>query len=167
MVADLLLIDEELQWEFKEVPQTLQQTSTSRDGGGQPKECDNVVGQLYTAGWWKETAILAASKGCKLLSIILYTDGIVVDWAGKIKLTPIMMTLGNFDLQAQRSLRCKRLLGFVPHVSAADYINLFGNDKVDTAEMNRLVTHSCLGWCVLLATCTKFVYFNLQGSFKR
>lgn len=91
-------------------------------------------------------AAQAQQRNRKLLSIILYTDGINVDFHGKINLTPIMMTLGNFDLSVQRSLAGKRLLGFVPQLREDDYIRLFKHERHDKSAITRLLAHSCVDW---------------------
>jgi len=145
MVSDLLLSEIAIQWEFKEVTQfaqvcyVLASESTQQLIKGQP-----VVGELCTGDWWKEMAEVARQQTCKLLCIILYTDGIRVDYHGKINLTPIMMTLGNFDLKVQRSLPGKRLLGFIPQIHEEDIMKAFNGRSYDPAEITRSVAHSCM-----------------------
>jgi len=136
MVSDLLLNDDCMQWTYAE----------ERLNESKPVLVNNtVMGDLHSAEWWREACTLAKTRGCQLLCIILYTDGIVVDWAGKISLTPIMMTLGNFDSTTRRSLKGKRLLGFVPQLSVDDCFRLFPDGKMDTGALHRDIVHRCIG----------------------
>lgn len=75
--------------------------------------------EMNTGDWWKEMEQTVPRYG-KLLSIILYTDGISVDFFGHTTMIPVMLTLGNFKVRNQRQLSGKRLLGFVPHLNAGE-----------------------------------------------
>lgn len=169
MIADLLLSGERLQWDFKDVRQGNQVclyncviTIIIFSTPHQP-----IMGELCTGDWWKETSDIAHRKNRKLLCIILYTDGIRVDFHGKINLTPIMMTLGNFDIGVQRSLAGKRLLGFVPQLHEDDYVKLFKTQRYDTSSVTRLVAHSCFEWCVYASLDLNDYLKTYTGSFSK
>ena len=52
--------------------------------------------------------------GCKLLSIILYSDATNVDTLGKSNLHPIYVTIGNIKTWRRNKPDVKQLLGFLP-----------------------------------------------------
>lgn len=52
--------------------------------------------------------------GCKLLSIILYSDATNVDTLGKSNLHPIYITIGNIKNWRRNKPDAKQLLGFLP-----------------------------------------------------
>lgn len=129
VLGEILLTDHILQWDFKET------------------EVGSNRGELWFGLWWKNAQRVANEiKGRKLLCIILYTDGVVVDWAGKINLCPIMMTLGNFDLQHQRRVQGKRLLGFIPQFGAHELAGMIdGNaSSAALAVARRKILHDCM-----------------------
>lgn len=72
--------------------------------------------ELVSGDWWMdcERTVRARNRNHSLLSIILYVDGVVVDFFGKVSMTPIMLTLGNLPVAQRQTIAAKRLLGFVP-----------------------------------------------------
>lgn len=71
--------------------------------------------EMYTGDWWREMQRVVRVR--KLLAIILYTDGIAVDFFGHTTLIPVMLTLGNFPYSLQRKVTGKRLIGFIPYLN--------------------------------------------------
>lgn len=95
--------------------------------------------EMNSGDWWKELG--GQTTNGNLLSIILYTDGISVDFFGRTTMIPVMMTLGNFKVRNQRQLVGKRLLGFVPHLSTAE-IRRFSD--VHPSIIRRHILHSTI-----------------------
>ena len=79
---------------------------------------ERIYGDINTAEWWRNNDDHSTSE-TNILSIILYIDGISVDFFGNVQLVPIMATLGNFRHEFRQSLAGKRLVGFVPHMDEA------------------------------------------------
>lgn len=77
-----------------------------------------LVGDIHTADWFTDVCRKVAPK--KPLAIILYLDGIAVDFFGRIALTPIFLSLANYNLVTRESAQGKRLLGFIPSVRKTD-----------------------------------------------
>jgi len=63
--------------------------------------------------WW-ENIEKSLPLGCKLLSIILYSDATNVDTLGKSNLHPIYITIGNIKNWKRNKSDVKQLLGFLP-----------------------------------------------------
>lgn len=95
--------------------------------------------EMHSGDWWKDVQGIAGTS--KLLSIILYTDGIAVDFFGRTTLIPVMITLGNFPSAIQRKLVGKRLIGFVPYLRAG---LIRGSSQVHPSIVRRRVMHDAL-----------------------
>lgn len=129
ILSELLETDNPLTWEFED------------------SDVSNNSCEVWCGSWWRQAQRTAEEiTDRKLLCIILYTDGINVDWAGKINLCPIMMTLGNFHLHHQRSTEGKRLLGFIPQFAAYELEQMFdGNASAPMLGIaRRKILHDCM-----------------------
>ena len=100
-----------------------------------------VYGDLSTSQWWEEESQKYSEhpNHC-VLSVILYVDGIAVDFFGKLTMIPIMATIGNFSRDMRVSAKGKRLIGFVPKVEKTD--NRLRNFKDATAANRELMNNS-------------------------
>ena len=124
------------------------------DGTNLPSSSDTSptgFSELWTAKWW-ENATENARRRCtqsaeagvepvQVLSIILYVDGINVDFFGNIQLIPVMVTLGNFSTKARQALEAKRVLGFIPHLSDEAIVS---RTKVSTSTVRRELMHAAI-----------------------
>jgi hypothetical protein len=103
--------------------------------------------ELVSGDWWMhcERAVRARNRDHSLLSIILYVDGVVVDFFGRVSMTPIMLTLGNLPVAQRQTIAAKRLLGFVPALRE-DQIR----DRTSTASsvVRRELLHAAFSRCV-------------------
>jgi hypothetical protein len=76
--------------------------------------------ELHSGSFWRDVeAGVRERSACAthVLSIILYVDGVQVDFFGKVSMIPVMLTLGNLDAATRQTLSAKRLVGFVPSLS--------------------------------------------------
>lgn len=103
--------------------------------------------EMNSGDWWKEMQI-RLPPFANLVSVILYTDGISVDFFGHTTMIPVMLTLGNFKARNQRQLSAKRLLGFVPYLNAG----VIGQcTSVSASVVRRHLLHSTLSMYVLMS----------------
>ena len=91
-----------------------------------------TYGEMWTGDWWKKSIENISQfqvpaqpqtefpTAANILSIIIYVDGVSLDFFGNVHAIPIMLTFGNYSRQDRQCLRSKRLLGFVPHISDKD-----------------------------------------------
>jgi hypothetical protein len=98
--------------------------------------------EIVTADWFKHSEehvrrVHGDSK--KVLSVILYIDGVTVDFFGNISLMPIMLTIGNFHEAYRQTKLGKRLLGFIPSISKTS-----DEHRFPSARLNRELIHAAL-----------------------
>ena len=74
---------------------------------------ERAYSEQNTGTWWENTG-KSLPLGCKLLSIILYSDATNVDTLGKSNLHPIYVTIGNIKTWRRNKPDAKQLLGFLP-----------------------------------------------------
>ena len=100
-----------------------------------------ALGELWTGEWWKiaQQRVNLECPGAILGSIILYIDGISVDFFGNIQLVPIMMTLGNFSTRVRQSVDAKRVVGFVPYLSDE---KIAARTKMSPSKVRREIMHA-------------------------
>ena len=112
---------------------------------------ERSYGELHTAEWWHSTRICFAQKFGNvqgrhaLLGVILYVDGIAVDFFGKVGLMPIMLTIGNLPRKARESTQGKRLLGFIPSLSK---VEIKQRTKKDPGMVKRDLMHQAMNMYV-------------------
>lgn len=72
--------------------------------------------ELTSGAWYRaqREEIYRGESPRIILPIILYLDGIAVDFFGRISVTPLFVTLGSLPVSVRDTFRGKRLLGFVP-----------------------------------------------------
>lgn len=80
---------------------------------------ERAYSEQNTGTWWKKTE-KSLPHGCKLLSIILYSDATNVDSLGKSNLHPIYMTIGNIKNWRRNKPDVKQLLGFLPILKSSE-----------------------------------------------
>lgn len=75
--------------------------------------------ELHSGTCWRdlEAKLQEQTPTGVVLPIILYVDGVLVDFFGKINMIPLMLTLGTFSVSTRQSLVGKRLVGFIPSLS--------------------------------------------------
>jgi hypothetical protein len=98
--------------------------------------------EIFTADWFKhseEQVRRVHGEEKKVLSVILYIDGVTVDFFGNISLMPIMLTIGNFHEAFRQTKSGKRLLGFIPSVSKQT-----SELRFPSARLNRELIHASL-----------------------
>ena len=71
---------------------------------------------LETGLWWKEAHKLAECDklGGYLMPIILYTDGASPDFRRNLSIKPIVVSVGNFNVDCRRMVAGKRCVGYWP-----------------------------------------------------
>ena len=74
---------------------------------------ERVYSEQNTGTWWENTE-KSLPLGCKILSIMLYSDATNVDTLGKSNLHPIYITIGNIKNWRRNKSDAKQLLGFLP-----------------------------------------------------
>ena len=74
---------------------------------------ERAYSEQNTGTWWENTK-KSLPLGCKILSIILYSDATNVDTLGKSNLHPIYITIGNIKNWRRNKPDAKQLLGFLP-----------------------------------------------------
>ena len=74
---------------------------------------ERAYSEQNTGTWWENTE-KSLSLGCKILSIMLYSDATNVDTLGKSNLHPIYITIGNIKNWRRNKPDAKQLLGFLP-----------------------------------------------------
>lgn len=70
--------------------------------------------ELYHSQWWAD--VVHQSRVKQLVAVIVFSDATSVNFNGR-SMHPVYITLGNFPRQVRNSVKGKRLLGFIPHVS--------------------------------------------------
>ena len=114
------------------------------DGG------DRIFSEIHSANWWRDGEAHLPTPQHRLLSIILYVDGVSLDFFGNVHVMPIMLTFGNFPHHARESLRGKRLLGFVPYVDAQ---RVHKTTHLDVSIVRRMILHQA---------CSRYVYQMIE-----
>lgn len=80
---------------------------------------ERIYDEIHSGDWWRdcEIAVRANVPHASILSVILYVDGVAVDFFGRMNLIPVVLTLGNFSTEQRQTLEAKRLVGFVPSLT--------------------------------------------------
>lgn len=139
VVADLLISTPQLnasKWEPLFFSPCCNYTTDTRE---------RLYGEITSGDWWKETEDCAREKNPRLdglLPILLYIDGVAVDFFSRVKMHPVVVSLGNLNRGQRDSLKGKRLLGFIPELSDTE-INL-RCPKGDNAYIRRQFRQKCL-----------------------
>nr|CAG8633934.1 8861_t:CDS:2 [Entrophospora candida] len=87
--------------------------------------------ELYNSNWWKEIE-KNNPPGCKILSIILYSDKTNCDSLGKTSQHPIYSTSGNIPYEYRNKYKSKVLPGYIPILDGSKSIK-------KTTEFRKLV----------------------------
>nr|CAG8690710.1 9070_t:CDS:1 [Entrophospora candida] len=74
--------------------------------------------ELYNSNWWEEIE-KNNPPGCKILSIILYSDKTNCDSLGKTSRHPIYLTSGNIPCEYRNKYKSKVLLGYIPIIDGS------------------------------------------------
>jgi hypothetical protein len=74
-----------------------------------------VFNDMISGDWWKHQQEEVGD--CDILSVILYCDETSMSFAGK-SVYPVYLSLGNLPMHHRTSIAGKRLLGFLPTISA-------------------------------------------------
>ena len=80
----------------------------------------DVYQDLMTSDWAKDTeSFIKEEFGNlrKVLSIIFYEDGVAIDNNNKRKVTPILLTIGNFSNAMQQQLSSKYIVAYYPDIN--------------------------------------------------
>jgi hypothetical protein len=87
------------------------------------KDGEYVYSDVMTSPWSKETENLVLSKDPEghIMPLIFYTDGVQVSSNARNKVTPVMVTLGNFSDELLQKDCSKRVIAYLP--------NFKGNSK--------------------------------------
>ena len=80
---------------------------------------ERAYSEQNTGIWWENTEKVLPF-GCKLLSIILYSDATNVNTLGKSNLHPIYITIGNIKNWRRNKPDTKQLLGFLPILKSSE-----------------------------------------------
>jgi len=90
-----------------------------------------------------------------LLGIVLSVDGIVVNFFGKVSMTPIMLTLGNLTVAQRQTIGAKQLLSFVPVLRVGQI-----QDRTSTASsaVRRELLHAAIAICTCCLTVAAGVF---------
>ena len=87
------------------------------------KDGQHVYSDVMTSTWCEESEKLVHDKDPDghLMPLILYTDGVQVSTHARNKITPVMVTLGNFSDELLQKDCSKRVIAYLP--------NFKGNSK--------------------------------------
>ena len=80
----------------------------------------DVYQDLMTSKWAKDSeAFIKEEFGetRKILPIIFYEDGVAMDNNNKRKVTPILLTIGNFSNSMQQQLSSKYIVAYYPDIN--------------------------------------------------
>lgn len=106
---------------------------------------ERLYSEMTSGDWWKETEDFVRSKNPRLeglLPILLYIDGVAVDFFSRVKMHPVVLSLGNFNRGQRDSIKGKRLLGFIPELSDTEIT--LRCPKADNAYIRRQFRQKCL-----------------------
>ena len=104
--------------------------------------------ELHSGTFWRdvEAEVRDRSAGAThVLSIILYIDGVQVDFFGKVSMIPVMLTLGNLNAATRQTLSAKRLVGFVPSLSEEE---IRTKTTKPASAVRREIMHGAVSRCV-------------------
>jgi hypothetical protein len=131
VLADMLVTDNS--WEGDIQMDYLRKTDESGE---------QMYDEIYTGDWFRDTqqhvrGTYGPSK--KVLSVILYVDGVTVDFFGNVSLIPVMMTIGNYAEAYRQTKAGKRLLGFIPSFTGKESQTPF-----PPSRLNRELMHAAM-----------------------
>lgn len=115
---------------------------------------ERVFDELHSGTFWRDTELKIRDQLARtmhVLPIILYVDGLQVDFFGKVHMTPIMLTLGNLDATTRQTLSAKRLVGFVPSLSEEE---IRTHTTKPASAVRREILHSAFTKYVVYHTVT-------------
>jgi hypothetical protein len=90
------------------------------------KDGQHVFSHVMTSKWCEETEKLVKDKDPQgvLLPLIFYTDGVQVSSNVRNKITPVMVTLGNFSDELLQKHFSKRIIAYIPNLKGISKDNL-------------------------------------------
>ena len=109
-VISHILVDPEIMFVWKEHFRIRYHHATDRDN-------NHIYSDVMTSNWAKESEILVRDKDNEgyLMPLIFYTDGVQVSPNVHNKITPVVITLGNFsDTLLQKDIS-KRVIAYLPN----------------------------------------------------
>src|SRR5690606_10169607 len=118
---------------------------------------ERIYDELHSGTFWRDVEVQAREQlpGVCVLPIILYVDGVLVDFFGKVSMTPVMLTLGNFDAATRETLAAKRLVGFVPSLSEEE---IRMRTTKSTSAVRREILHCAFAkYAIHCVVCTRFL----------
>ena len=98
------------------------------------RENNHVYSDIMTSNWAYDTENLIRLKDNdgKLMPLVIYTDGVQVSANVHNKITPVIITLGNFsDLLIQKDIS-KRVVAYLPNFKC------YSKDMIISHIMNKL-----------------------------
>ena len=101
--------------------------ATDRDG-------NHVYSDVMTSRWAEATEkmVIDKDKDGYLLPIIFYTDGVQISSNSRNKITPVILTLGNFSDDLLQKDISKRVVAYLPN------FNCYRKDQMISHLMKKL-----------------------------
>ena len=78
-------------------------------------------GEMDTGDWWVATES-SVPEDAVLVPLIFYTDKTWLSRSGKHSIQPIAFTLGNFPLKTMNKHKAKKIVCYVPELSASEVV---------------------------------------------
>lgn len=118
-VISYMLVDPEIMIIWKKHVHFRFQEAVDRDG-------NRVYSNIMTSPWAEATekSLLTRDSNGYLLPLIFYTDGVQVSSHARNKITPVMVTLGNFSDELLQKDTCKRIVAYIPNFSGVSHENI-------------------------------------------
>lgn len=115
-----------------------------------------------TSTWCEESEKLVHDKDPDghLMPLILYTDGVQVSTHARNKITPVMVTLGNFSDELLQKDCSKRVIAYLP--------NFKGNskDNIKAHLMKTLsISKTAVRYHIFKDSCTSLMSYRRQLMF--
>jgi len=126
-IVSLMLVDPEIMTIWKKHIFLNYWRAENKDG-------ERVYSDVMTSPWSEETEKLVHSKDPSghLMPLIFYTDGVQVSTHARNKITPVMVTLGNFSDELLQKDCSKRVIAYLPNFKG------YSKDHIKTHLMETL-----------------------------
>jgi len=153
-IISYMLVDPELMLIWQNHVQLSYKPAVDRDGF-------RVFTNVMNSPWAEETERLIREKDANgyLLPLIFYTDGVQVSAHARNKVTPVMITLGNFSDELMQKDISKRIVAYLPNFRGMSKDNLLQH-LMKTLKIKKTKVRLITILCALLHFDNNVVVFS-------
>jgi len=140
-IISYMLVDPELMIIWRNHVQVTYQKAVDRDG-------NRVYSNVMSSPWAEETEALVHARDPNgyILPLIFYTDGVQVSPHARNKITPVMITLGNFSDELLQKDISKRVVAYLPNFRGISKDNITQH-LMKTLGINKTKVRKTYGVC--------------------